>query len=257
MDSVGTICRHWRHLRRRSQLDLSLDAGVSTRHLSFVETGRSRPSRELILTLGRHLDMPLREQNRMLLAAGFAPQFTDTSLSDPNAEHIKSAVDRLLDTHQPFPGVAVDGDWNVVAANDAALGLVAGLPDHLLTPTINIYRVSLHPDGLAGRSPNVSEWGPDLIEQLRRTMTLSGRQSLKELYDEVRSYPNVVGFEQASRQATVMLPFVVRTDDDTELSLFTTITTFGTPHDVTVGELAIELFFPADEPTEISLRAAG
>lgn len=249
-DSVGTLCRHWRQLRRRSQLDLSVDVGVSTRHLSFVETGRSRPSRELILTLGRHLDVPLREQNRMLLAAGFAPQYTDTPLDDADAEHVRGAIDRLLAAHEPFPGVAVDGDWNVISANAGAFGLVAGLPDHLLTPTINIYRASLHPDGLAGRSPNIGEWGPDLLEQLRRTMVLTARPSLRDLYDEVLGYPNVQEFGPASAAAQVLLPFVVVTDAGEHLSLFTTITTFGTPHDITVGELAIELFFPADRATE-------
>ncbi len=197
----------------------------------------------------------MREQNRMLLAGGFAPEFTETPLDAEAAEAALAAIDRMLAAHEPFPGVAVDGDWNVVRANGAALALVAGLPDHLVAPSINIYRVSLHPDGLAGRSRNRHEWAPILVEQLRRSAGLTARPALLELLDEVLGYPGVNELPVAPTSPNVLIPFVVDTGDGTELSLFTTITTFGTPHDVTVGELAIELFYPADEHTESALRA--
>jgi len=204
-------------------------------------------------------DEERRDNTRTFDSVGKRPEcsareFTETPLDAAAAEAALSAVDHMLAAHEPFPGVAVDGDWNVVRANGAALALVDGLPGHLVTPSINIYRVSLHPEGLAGRSRNRHEWAPMLVEQLRRSASLTARPSLVELLDEVLGYPGVGDLPVAATAPNVLIPFVVDAGDGTELSLFTTITTFGTPHDVTVGELAIELFFPADHETERTLR---
>src|SRR5436309_6248083 len=161
--------REWRTRRRRSQLDLSLDVGVSTRHLSFVETGRSRPSPELVLALADHLDVPLRERNTMLLAAGYAPRYSQTSLDDSAMARVRASLQRMLDAHDPYPGVVIDRQWNVVLANRAAGALTVGLPAELAGPPLNVYRVCLHPDGLAARTLNFAEWANYLLRQLRLT----------------------------------------------------------------------------------------
>src|SRR3954471_15048814 len=161
--AVGELIREWRGVRRRSQMDLALDVGVSPRHLSFVETGRSKPSPELVLALAQHLDVPLRERNTLLLAAGFAPRFAETPLDAPTMKRVRGALQRVLDAHDPYPGVVLDRHWNVVAANAAALRLPEGLPPELLGPPMNIFRVSLHPDGLGGRTTNFDEWASYLM----------------------------------------------------------------------------------------------
>ena len=258
--SVGELAREWRQRRRRSQLDLALDVGVSPRHLSFVETGRSRPSPELVMALGHHLDVPLRERNTMLLAAGYAPQYSERSLDDPEAASVRTAIQRMLDAHDPYPGVVIDRHWNVLLANPAASALTVGLPEHVLTPRLNVYRVCLHPDGLASRTTNLSEWASYLVHQLRRTLVLTGDPEVEELFAEVSEYPSVTavaGRQPASREEPPLLvPFRLEVGDH-ELSLFTTLTTFGTPRDITLDELAIELFFPADETTADLLRASS
>jgi transcriptional regulator with XRE-family HTH domain len=255
---VGDLVRDWRTRRRRSQLDLAMEVGVSTRHLSFVETGRSRPSPELLLALAHHLDVPLRERNALLLAGGYAPRYSERTLDDPALAHVMTSVHRMLDAHDPYPGVAIDRRWNVVAANKAALMLTEGVDASLLGPPMNVYRVSLHPDGLARRTTNFVDWASYLVRQLRRLAASTGDPALQALLDEVSNYPNVaqlapmIGSQPADEQP-ILMPFRITTPLG-ELSMFTTLTTFGTPLDVTVDELAIELFFPADNDSDRMLR---
>lgn len=240
-------------------MDLANEVGVSTRHLSFVETGRSRPSPELVLALAHHLGVPLREQNALLLAAGYAPRYSQADLDEPVMEHVRASIQRLLDAHDPYPGVALDRQWNVVSANGAALLLTVGIDEALLGPPLNVYRVSLHPAGLAERTTNFDEWAPNLLRQLERSALLTGDPALADLLDEVSAYSNVQALELTvpsidDQAPDVLLPLRLRTELG-ELSLFSTLTTFGTPLDVTVEELVIELFFPADEASDAHLRA--
>lgn len=261
--NVGELVRTWRVHRRRSQLDLALDVGVSPRHLSFVETGRSRPSPELLLALAEGLDVPLRERNRLLLAAGYAPRYTETALDDPAMEPVLGAVRRLLDAHAPFPAVAVDRAWNVVLGNTAAGALTEGIRPDLLAPQPNIYRLSLHPDGLAQRTVNFAEWAAGLVRQLRRSALFTGDPGLIALLDEVTAYPNVAGVlgqrSDADRavpeHAGLLVPLVLRAGD-AELSFFTIIATLGTPRDITLEELSVELFYPADAETAAAFWAS-
>jgi transcriptional regulator with XRE-family HTH domain len=257
--SVGTLMREWRTKRRRSQLDLSLDVGVSTRHLSFVETGRSKPSPELVLAVAEHLEVPLRERNRMLLAAGFAPRYSQRSLDDASMARVRTSLQKMLDAHDPYPGVVIDRQWNILLSNRAALALVADLPDHVTQPTVNVFRVCLHPDGLAPRTRNFDDWSDYLLRQIRRTIELTGDPGLEALEQEVLAYPNVVGRAPVtgtgeSDDPPLLVPFRFAAGE-AELSLFTTLTMFGTPRDVTLEELCVELFFPADDATERLLRA--
>lgn len=256
--SIGDLLREWRNRRNRSQLDLSLDVGVSARHLSFVETGRSRPSPELVLALAEHLEVPLRDRNTMLLAAGFAPRYSQTPLDDDAMTRVRASLQRMLDAHDPYPGVAVDRSWNVLLANQAAFAFTDGVPIELLQPTMNVFRICLHRDGLASRTVNFDEWAAYLLGQIRRTIQLTGDAALQAIEDEVRSYPNVVALAGhtdlgAQEDAPLLVPFVLASDAG-ELSMFTTVTTFGTPRDVTLDELAVELFFPADDATDARLR---
>jgi transcriptional regulator with XRE-family HTH domain len=260
---VGEMLRHWRSARHRSQLDVSNDVGVSTRHLSCVETGKARPSPELVLSLAEHLEVPLRERNTLLAAAGYAPRYGERPLDDPALVPVIRSVQRMLDAHDPCPGVAVDRRWDVVLANDASWLLVAGLPDELLTPAPNVYRVCMHPEGLVARSPNPHEWVPPLLDQLRRSVRSTGDPALAELLSEVEAYPAAesqagpgrVGGDAGGEDVAVLVPMTVLREGR-ELSLFTTVTTFGTARDVTVAELAVELFFPADTATAEALRGS-
>jgi transcriptional regulator with XRE-family HTH domain len=255
---VGDLLRDWRTRRRRSQMDLALDVGVSTRHLSFVETGRSRPSPELVLALAHHLEVPLRERNGLLLAAGYAPRFSQMALDDPAMDHVRASIQRMLDAHNPYPGVAIDRQWNVTIANRAALLLAEGLPSAILGPPLNVYRLCLHPDGLARRTTNFTDWASYLLQQLRRSIVLTGDPMLEALLEEVSSYSNVVQIAPLtstnhSDDPPLLVPFRLSTPRG-ELCLFTTLTTFGTPLDVTLDELAIELFFPANDDSDQILR---
>jgi transcriptional regulator with XRE-family HTH domain len=243
-------------------MDLALDVGVSPRHLSFVETGRSRPSPELLLAVAEELDVPLRERNALLLAAGYAPRFQETSLDAQAMGRVRVALQRLLDTHDPYPGVVIDRLWNIVLSNEAASLLVDGLPEHVIRPPLNVFRLCLHPEGLARRTVNFPEWSAYLLGELRRAAVLSSDPQLESLADEVLRYPNIAslgGWRDAvaaadpSSEPALLVP--CRLDvDGVELSLFTTLTTFGTPQDITLSELAVELFFPADEETDTVLR---
>lgn len=252
---VGPLIREWRHRRHRSQLDVAVDVGVSARHLSFVETGRSRPSPELVLTIADHLEVPLRERNDLLLAAGYAPRYSRTPLDDDSMAHVRGSLQRMLEAHDPYPGVVIDRCWNVVLANQAANLLAAAVPEHLLRPAMNVFRVCLHPDGLAAHTVNFDEWAGYLLRQIRRTVALTGDAELAALEDEVLAYPNVaavVGGAAGGEEPPLLIPFVFELGGR-RLSMFTTLTTFGTPRDVTLDELSVELFYPADEQTERAL----
>lgn len=255
---VGVLLREWRTRRRVSQLDLSLSVGVSARHLSFIETGRARPSPEMVLTLAEGLDIPLRERNALLLAAGFAPRYQARPLDDDALSPARAAVQRLLDAHHPYPGVVIDRCWNIVGANAAASALTAGLPQELLGPPANVYRLCLHPEGLAGRTLNFADWAGYLLHQLHRTIALTADPGLRMLDEEVRQYPGVAAAARArtppSDSASLLVPFVLDAGAGRRLSMFTTLTTFGTPLDITLAELAVELFYPADPESAHLLR---
>src|SRR6478735_12653738 len=256
---VGTLLRDWRVRRRRSQLDLALAVGVSARHLSFVETGRSKPSPELVLTLADHLDVPLRERNTLLLAAGYAPRFPETPLHDPAMDQVRASLTRLLEAHDPYPGVVIDAHWDVVLANQAAGLLTALLPPTLAGPPVNVFRACLHPDGLARITRNLDPWAAYLLGQLHRMVTASADPVLAELEQEIRAYPNLAsvvagGGADGADDPALLVPVELVVGDQV-LALFTTLTSFGTPRDITLAELAVELFYPADDATEAALRA--
>jgi transcriptional regulator with XRE-family HTH domain len=256
---AGSLLKEWRLRRRRSQLDLAVDVGVSPRHLSFVETGRSKPSPELLLVLAERLEVPLRERNAFLLAAGYAPRYSQTSLDDAEMRRVRGALQRLLDGHDPYPGVVIDRLWNVMLSNDAARGLVDLLPPELAASPVNVFRACLHPEGLARQTRNFPEWSAYLLGQLHRLTVLTGDPDAEALADEVSRYPNVAAqdwWHQAPpEEPALLIPWRLALDGG-ELSLFTTLTAFGTPQDITLAELAVELFYPADDATEAALRGA-
>jgi transcriptional regulator with XRE-family HTH domain len=251
---IGDLLREWRERRRLSQLALALDAEVSTRHLSFLETGRARPSREMILRLTERLEVPLRERNTMLLAAGFAPAYPERDLDDPALVVARAAVDRVLAGHEPFPALAVDRYWTLVAANRVVPALLTGVAPHLLQPPINVLRLSLHPDGLAARIANLPEWRAHLLARLSRQVELTADRRLSALLEELREYAGDRGTRGTDEsvsdhhQASPAVPLRLQTEHGL-LSLISTTMVFGTPIDVTISELAIEAFFPADTVT--------
>jgi transcriptional regulator with XRE-family HTH domain len=251
---VGTLLRDWRRRRRLSQLDLALEAGVSARHLSFVETGRSRPSPEMLLHLSDELEIPLRDRNQLLLAAGYAPRFAERALDAPDMEPVREALDLVLAAHDPYPAVVVDRGWNLVAAN-ASLGVfLDGVAPELLEPPVNVLRVALHPDGMAPRIVNLGEWRAHLLERFARHVAVTGDASLASLYEEFAALPGPPPPDARDRAGDIVVPLRVRSADGGELSFFSTIATFGTALDITVAELAIESFFPADAETATAVR---
>ena len=250
--SVGALLRDWRTRRRLSQMELALDVGVSPRHLSFVETGRSRPSAEMLVKLAARLQVPLRERNRMLLSSGYAPRYSQQPLQARDMQPVLAALLRLLDLHQPYPGLVLDRQWNVVLANDAAMTLTALLPLALREPRLNIFRASLHPQGLSRVTANFEEWAGYLLSTLQRAVSNSSDAELASLEQEVLNYPNVLAL-RSKRQViapdpALLVPFVLELPAG-RLSMFTTLTSFGTPRDVTLEELCVELFYPADAAT--------
>lgn len=250
--TIGGLLREWRQRRRLSQLDLSVEAGISTRHLSFLETGRSAPSREMVLRLAERLEVPLRERNRLLLTAGFAPQFPQRSLEDPALAATLTAIRQVLDGQAPNPALAVDRHWTMVAANAAVAPLLAGVAAGLLRPPVNVLRLSLHPDGLAPRIANLPEWRAHLLSRLRREVDVSADSVLAALLEEVRGYP-ARGPARAPTEPWLAVPFRLRTEAGV-LSFISTTTVFGTALDITLAELAVESFFPADAATTAALR---
>lgn len=257
-DSFGELLRAWRGRRRLSQLELSLGAGVSARHLSFLETGRSTPSREMVLQLAEHLELPLRERNALLAAAGFAPAYPQRPLDAPEMTTVREAIDLVLRSHEPYPAIAVDRYWNIVAMNAGAAIFAASVDPELLGPPANVYRMSFHPKGLVPQIVNFTEYAHHLMAQLRHDVAVSGDPELTALLREVEGYGTVPPAPPQPRPQSVVLPMRVRHPLG-ELSVFSVIATFGTPVDVTVSELAIETFFPADAATAERLRtlAAG
>ena len=259
---VGDHIREWRQRRRMSQLDLACEADISTRHLSFLETGRAQPSRDMLLHLAEQLDVPLRERNLLLLAAGFAPAFPERPLDDPALDAARQAVDLVLKGHEPFPALAVDRHWILIAANAAVAPLLAGIDPAMLQPPLNVLRLSLHPQGLAPRIANYAEWRAHLLARLHRQIEVSGDKTLAALLHELAAYPapdNAAAQEPASdaNYAGVVVPFQLRTDAGL-LTFISTTTVFGTPVDVTLSELALETFFPADAATaEVLGNLAG
>jgi transcriptional regulator with XRE-family HTH domain len=248
--TIGTMLRDWRRRRQMSQLDLACEADISSRHLSFLETGRSQPSREMILHLAERLDVPLRERNGLLLAAGYAPVFKERQLNDPTLQAARRVLDLVLAGHEPFPALAVDRHWTLIASNRAIPPLLVGIDPSLLEPPVNVLRLSLHPHGIAPRIVNVAEWRSHILARLRRQIDASADPVLGELYNELSGFPipDGDGRQTSTDYAGVAVPLQLATEGGI-LSFLSTTTVFGTPVDITLSELALESFFPADDFT--------
>jgi transcriptional regulator with XRE-family HTH domain len=254
---IGRLLRDWRLRRRLSQLELASEAGISTRHLSFVETGRSRPSREMLLHLAENLDVPLRERNPLLLAAGYAPTYQATDFDAPEMQSVRDALERLLSAHEPYPAILVDRRWQLVSANTAALVLVEDVAPELVEPPCNVLRASLHPEGLAPRIVNLGPWSAHLIDNLRRQIAVTGDDELRDLERELVGYATDMGIavpRAVDMPRSVAMPMRLRTEGG-ELALTTMIATFGTALDITLAELTLETFLPADAATAAALFA--
>ncbi|MFG2744712.1 helix-turn-helix domain-containing protein [Streptomyces sp. PAN_FS17] len=248
---VGPLLRAWREQRRVSQLELALRADSSARHISFIETGRSRPSEEMVLRLAEHLEVPVRERNALLLAAGHAPHYPETPLDDPALDALRAGMEQLIQGYEPYPALVVDAMYNVQAANRGILMLLDGIPEHLLRPPLNAMRLTLHPDGLAPRIRNLREWRGHLLAQMARQIALHRSEPLRELYEEVAAYPvpeDAPGAEPDEHVPYFALPMQIE-HEGRVLSFISSISTFNTPMDVTVAELAIETLLPADPAT--------
>jgi transcriptional regulator with XRE-family HTH domain len=252
---VGSLLREWRQRRRLSQLELACDAGISTRHLSFVETGRAQPSRDMLLHLSEQLEVPVRERNVLLVAAGYAPIFPERPLADPALAAARAAIDLVLERQKPYPAFALDRHWRIVASNAALPQLYDGVAPELMQPPVNAMRLSLHPRGLAPRIANLGEWRAHLLYRLRREVELTADPVLIELLQEVGGYPmrshqplQIKGIEH-----DIAVPFRIKTNEGV-LSFFSMTTVFGTPVDVMLSELALELFFPADDETAAAVK---
>lgn len=264
---VGPLLRGWREQRRVSQLELALRAGSSARHISFVETGRSRPSEEMVLRLAEHLDVPVRERNALLLAAGYAPRYPETPLDDPAMDALREGVERLIQGYEPYPALVVDATYDVLAANRGIAMLLDGVPDRLLVPPLNAMRLTLHPEGLAPRIRNLRAWRGHLLAQMDRQIALRRSEPLRALYEEVAAYPvpetdpdtdtdAVAAGDAEPRDSVPSFALPLRIEHEGRvLSFVSSISTFNTPMDVTVAELAIETFLPADPATAKYLHA--
>jgi transcriptional regulator with XRE-family HTH domain len=253
--TVGTQLREWRARRRMSQMELALEAEISTRHLSFIETGRSRPSPDMLNRLADRLEVPHRARNALLVAAGFAPDYRERPLDSPEMAGVRTVVDHILKGHEPYPAIAVDRHWNMVAANGAIGILIEQIPPALMTPPVNVIRLALHPQGLAPQIANLGEWRDHILDRLDRQIEASGDAELAKLRHEVASYPyphnDNLG---ASVAGAIAVPLRLDTVVG-QIAFVTTITIFGTPVDVTLSELAIEAFFPADAESASLLRS--
>jgi transcriptional regulator with XRE-family HTH domain len=257
---IGDLLRQWRQRRRLSQMALALDAEISAKHLSFVESGRARPSREMVLRLGEQLALPLREQNQLLLSAGYAPIFQQRPLEHPDLQMARKAMQLILTGHEPFPALAIDRHWNMVAANQSVATFIDGVDESLLSPVTNALRLSLHPLGLAPRIVNLTQWRAHIFARLQQQINLTGDPVLIDLLHELRALPDREGGMSPARYDTEshspVMPLLLRSGDQI-LSFLSTTMVFGTPIDVTLSELAIETFFPADPETSQFLRALG
>jgi transcriptional regulator with XRE-family HTH domain len=257
-ESVGDLLRGWRQRRRLSQLDLALEAEISSRHLSFVETGRSQPSRQMLTHLSEVLEVPLRDRNRLLIAAGFAPVYAERSLDDSALATARAAIEIVVAAQKPYPAFALDRHWNVAVTNSALPELQEGVAPALLQPPVNALRLSLHPDGLARRIVNLAEWRAHLLFRLRKQIDLTDDPTLRELLREALSYSYAT--KDRAPEPTITHSVLVPLTMDSSLgrlSFFSTTTIFGTPVDVTLSELAIELFFPADAETDRLVRQSA
>jgi len=252
---VGQLIKEWRHRRRISQLDLSIEAGISTRHLSFVETGRSKPSSEMILKLSEFLSVPLRERNHLLLAGGYAPAYAEHALDAPEMAAARSAVREVLTAHEPYPALAVDRCWNIVDANGNVALLTRGAAAYLRDGEVNALRLTLHPDGMAPYIVNHGQWRAHVLSALRRNAEARADVDMLALYEELRDYPCDDRYAETDVPGAVHVPLILRVDD-VQLSFLAIIATFGTALDITLSELAIESFFPADAATAAYLRNA-
>jgi transcriptional regulator with XRE-family HTH domain len=250
---VGDLLREWRQRRRLSQLDFAVEAEISSKHLSFLETGRSRPSRDMLLKLTELLDVPLRERNTLLVAAGFAPMFTERKLDDPELQSARDAMEMVLKGHEPYPALAVDRHWTLLAANRAIAPFLADVAPDLLQPPLNVLRMSLHPDGLAPRIVNLSQWREHLFARLRRQIEVSADTVLIALLEELNSYPAPAIKTRAEAANAFVVPLRLAMPTGV-LSFIGATTVFGTPIDVTLSELALESFFPADAATAAALH---
>ncbi|MEW2571379.1 helix-turn-helix transcriptional regulator [Streptomyces sp. NPDC047070] len=259
-EGVGPLLRGWREQRRVSQLELALRAGSSARHISFIETGRSRPSEEMVLRLAEHLDVPVRDRNSLLLAAGYAPRYPETPLDDPALDALREGVEQLIRGYEPYPALVVDATYNVVAANQGILMLLGGVPEKLLAPPLNAMRLTLHPECLAPRIRNLREWRGHLLAQMERDIALRRSQPLRALYEEVAAYPAppaaphdappAIPLDEESAEPVPYFALPLRIEHEGRvLSFISSISTFNTPMDVTVAELAIETLLPADPAT--------
>ena len=254
----GDLLRSWRQRRRLSQLDLALEAEISARHLSFVETGRARPSREMVLRLAEHLDMPLRARNALLTAAGFAATYPERPLDAPELSAARGAVAQVLRAHAPFPALAVDRHWTLLAANDAVAPLLEGVAPALLAPPVNVLRVSLHPEGMAPRIENLDEWRGHILDRLRHQLAATEDAVLAKLLAELRALPGRGGAGPTTDDlAGVAVPLRLRDGRGRVLSFLSTTTVFGTARDVTLAELALECFYPADDATRAALGGSA
>ncbi|MDC0766497.1 helix-turn-helix domain-containing protein [Streptomyces sp. HD] len=250
---VGPLLRAWREQRRVSQLELALRADSSARHISFIETGRSRPSEEMVLRLAEHLEVPVRERNALLLAAGYAPRYPETPLDDPALDALRAGMEQLIQGYEPYPALVVDAMYHVHAANRGILMLLDGIPEHLLKPPLNAMRLTLHPEGLAPRIRNLREWRGHLLAQMDRQIALRRSEPLRRLYEEVAAYPVPAEEPPGTDQEPAPVPYFALPmqieHEGRVLSFISSISTFNTPMDVTVAELAIETLLPADPAT--------
>jgi transcriptional regulator with XRE-family HTH domain len=256
--SLGATVREWRTRRRMSQLELALETGISARHLSFVETGRSKPGRDMLVRIVEQLDVPLRERNELLLSAGYAPAFAEHSLDDPELAAVRRALEHALARHEPYPAMVVDRRWNIVAANKGMTRLteIVDLDRALLVPPVNALRIAFHPHGMAPSIVNLADWRTHFLERLQHQLTLSADPAVAELIDEVLGYP-APAHDAAIAQAGArppLSPVIIRTRSQDELSFFGMFAGFDTPFEVTTSELGVELLFPADNATAASLN---
>ncbi|MFH8489286.1 helix-turn-helix domain-containing protein [Streptomyces longisporoflavus] len=263
---VGPLLRGWRERRKVSQLELALRADSSARHISFIETGRSRPSEEIVLRLAEHLDVPVRDRNSLLLAAGYAPRFRETPLDDPSMGALREGLEQILRGYEPYPALVVDAAYDVIAANRGIAMILDGVSEHLLQPPLNAMRLTLHPEGLAPKIRNLREWRGHLLHQMERQIALQRSDALRAVYEEVAAYPvadpgvSVVDGVEADGSPSGVPYFALPLRIEHEghlLSFVSSISTFNTPMDVTVAELAIETLLPADPATVKFLQSAG
>jgi transcriptional regulator with XRE-family HTH domain len=250
---VGQALRKWRMRRRLSQLELALDAGVSARHLSFVETGRSHPGRDMLLRIAEQLEIPFRERNQLLLSAGHAPAFAERALDHPELASVRAAIHSILKRHEPYPGIAVDRHWNLVAANSSVVALAESLEidPALAEPPVNALRVTFHPNGLAPLIVNLGDWRAVFLERIARQVATTGDEELASLMEELSSYPAP---PSDGAMTDVAGPVKIRAPDGAELSFFGMFAGFEAPFEVTTSELAVELLFPADAATADAMK---